>query len=344
MVRLRSYAKLNLILSVGPPEPPTAAFPGYHPIASWFHAINLFDEVEVEPSIDVASRPTNQTTPASPSAADSPLPSASLDISWASDAARPSPIDWPASKDLCVRAHAALQKHVARPLPCQIRVRKRIPVGGGMGGGSSNAAATLRALNLCFSLGLAGRTLREIGAALGSDVPFFLDDAAIDSPHDPRHDPANPPRPALVSSFGERIERITPVQSSLVLVVPSFGCETRAVYRALDALDRPAWSPEHELALVRMRHAATARTGVLDPGSLFNHLTRAAASIEPRIGSVLRAAADAASRPAHMSGSGSTIFIPCRTPTAAEDAAAKVRAAIASDHSACVVLVTQLTG
>src|SRR6185295_18407432 len=123
---------VNLALSVGPPLPAGDPRAGMHPIASWMHAIDLCDEVWITRLVTGASR---------------------LDIAWADDAPRPSPIDWPSEKDLAFRAHRLLEGDTGRALPAAIRIAKRIPVGGGLGGGSSDAAATLLALNDLFALG-----------------------------------------------------------------------------------------------------------------------------------------------------------------------------------------------
>ena len=132
-------AKLNLALSVGPPNGQ-----GLHPICSWMVTVDLSDELLVtrlEP--DRLSR---------------------YAILWHPEAKRQTEIDWSITTDLAVRAHLALEAHVERRLPVQLKLEKRIPVGGGLGGGSSDAATMLLALNELFELGLSSAELAEIGA------------------------------------------------------------------------------------------------------------------------------------------------------------------------------------
>lgn len=80
----------------------------------------------------------------------------------------------PADQDLCVRAARALQQATQCKLGVDISIEKRIPMGGGLGGGSSDAATMLLALNQLWSLHLSRQTLMQIGVRLGADVPFFV--------------------------------------------------------------------------------------------------------------------------------------------------------------------------
>ena len=168
---ITAYAKLNLALSVGPPVPPR----GYHPIASWFVCIGLSDTLRL-----------TRLQPGSPSR---------HTIRWAPGAPRPTPIDWPVERDLAVRAHRLLEHHTGRPLPVDMTVDKRIPVGAGLGGGSSDAAAALRALNTLFSLGLPADQLRALASHLGSDIPFFIDEDPDPPPPPPPPNAPHPPPP-----------------------------------------------------------------------------------------------------------------------------------------------------
>lgn len=282
----RAYAKVNLALAVGPAIAPARAGAGYHPIASWLHAIDLFD--------DVAARR---------------LPEGAASrhrVAWAADAPRPSPIDWPIEKDLAVRAHRALEAAAGQELPVELTVTKRVPVGGGFGGGSSDAAATLVLLDELFGLGLGRERLAAIGLKLGSDVPFFVDDA--------------PPRPAVVAGLGERVERQRRVEGEVVLVLALFGCATGAVYRAFD-----------ERAGAELREApvkSLAAGGRIESGALFNDLAWAAERAEPRLGELRRRAEAVAGGPVQMTGSGSALFIPV-APGSGAAVEAKLRAKLA---------------
>ena len=80
----------------------------------------------------------------------------------------------PAEQDLCVRAARLLQRECNCPVGVDIGLEKRIPMGGGLGGGSSDAATTLLALNKLWNLGLSRARLMQLGLSLGADVPVFI--------------------------------------------------------------------------------------------------------------------------------------------------------------------------
>jgi 4-diphosphocytidyl-2-C-methyl-D-erythritol kinase len=260
-VTRRAPAKVNLALSVGAAEP-SGAKAGWHRIASWMVCLDLADTVTVKPAEGTSHR-----------------------VVWASDAVKPSPIDWPIERDLAVRAHRALEAKLGRELLCEMVVEKRIPVGGGLGGGSSDAASALLALREAFGLAVSDDELAAIGARLGSDVPFFVD---------PDH------RPALVTGFGETIERTPAVRGELLLLVPPFGCGTPEVYRAFDAI-KGSGGPEE----ARVREMA--RAG-LEPSAWFNDLESAAFRVEPRLAQIRDRASEVLGTRVMMTGSGSTLL------------------------------------
>ena len=115
--------------------------------------------------------------------------------------------------DLIVRAARALQAATGSRAGAHIGVHKRIPTQAGMGGGSSDAASTLLALNRLWQLNLPLRALSDIGLALGADVPFFL------GGHN-----------AWVEGIGEQIRPIQLPTGRFLVVKPQAGLETRAIF------------------------------------------------------------------------------------------------------------------
>lgn len=274
-ITARAHAKVNLALAVGPPRP-ASPFAGYHPIASWMHAVSLADDLELTQA-----------------------PTTAYDLAW-SDAR---PVEWAPEQDLAARAHRALEALVGRPLPVRLRLRKSIPAGGGLGGGSADAAATLLALRDLFTLDVTDTALTACAHALGTDIPFFLD------PDSWRQ--SLPPRPALVTGLGDHTARLTRRTGFLTLFCPPFGCPTGAVYKAFDAAPTAACDEP------RVRALTLAPT--IDPHALFNDLALAAERAEPRLADTRRALAAALDTPVHVSGSGSTLFalihsVPVGTP------------------------------
>lgn len=302
---LRARAKINLCLSVSPPLPAGATDEagrprgGWHRICSWFAPIELADEVTIERLAEGGRGAASR-----------------FEVVWAptKKGGANAPIEWPLEKDLGVRAHALLQQHLGRDLPVHVRVVKHIPAGGGLGGGSADAAAVLLGLRELFAPTLAVSTLVELSKSLGSDIAFFLDDAhggGVDASHGlgstlPRRQapPATPPpRPAIVSNFGDRIERIaSPVKGlGLVLIVPGYGCPTPAVYGAYDRSPR-----ELREAAVR---ALAARSDSLVGEDLFNDLEAPACAVAPELGALLTRLRACHDLPrVHVTGSGSTLF------------------------------------
>ncbi|MEZ6235313.1 MAG: hypothetical protein R3B68_14085 [Phycisphaerales bacterium] len=286
---LRSYAKVNLCLAVSPPEPAGGPRAGWHRIVSWFHAIDLCDDIEIERADATA-----------------------YERAWAADAPRPTPIDWPEEADLMVRAHHALEAHIGRALPIRLRARKRIPTGGGLAGGSSNAAAVLMGVAALYDFGLDIETLRALSRPLGSDVAYFL--CAGDGP----------PAPALVSGFGAIIEPAAAASGTVHLVLPPFGCQTPAVYKAFDTLAPRPFMEDAARAL-----SITGGAPREWESSLFNDLGPAAEAVEPRLAN-MRKAMERAGHRVHMTGSGSTLFtVGERAPEA---------------FGGCVVVATRLRG
>lgn len=279
VIARRAPAKLNLALAVGPPR----AEDGYHPICSWMATIDLADELLVTRlEDDRLSR---------------------YAILWHDEAPVRSDIDWSITRDLAVRAHLMLEQVMGRSLPVQLKLEKRIPVGGGLGGGSSNAASMLVATRELFGLDLDDEALIQLGHRLGSDVPFFVHAALRDERGEAERGAA------VISGLGEAIETSLALRATGVLILPGFGCATGSVYRAFDA---EPMATDHDGFHARAERVGSLAAGAAAPGweeGLFNDLATAAQTVSPALREVLDTAADIAERPAHVTGSGSACFI-----------------------------------
>lgn len=124
---------------------------------------------------------------------------------------------WFYQKDLSFRAAKLLQEHTKSKFGANIKIKKVIPSGAGMGGGSSNAAAVLMVLNQLWETNLSCKELMHLGLQLGADVPFFIQG-----------------RNALVTGIGEIIQPIEIPQLYFVIVKPDFHITTKNVFCSLN--------------------------------------------------------------------------------------------------------------
>jgi len=124
----------------------------------------------------------------------------------------------PTEKNIIFKAVSLFREKTGFKKGLKIRVKKRIPLGGGLGGGSTDAAAVLLALNKLAGSPCSRENLSEMAALLGSDVPFFIHEIAA----------------ALVTGRGELISPIKAPKLSLVLVNPGFHSDTAAAYKLID--------------------------------------------------------------------------------------------------------------
>ena len=204
-----------------------------------------------------------------------------------------------------MRAHLLLEREIGRPLPVQLKLDKRIPVGGGLGGGSSDAASMLLAVRELFDLDIDDDALRDLAMELGSDVPFFLQS------RDDRSGVG--PGPAVIEGLGDRCTPVRPVHPSsahLVLVLPEFGCPTGGVYRAFDHLIvDDAGECDHVLRDVEVHKLAS--TGEVRAEELFNDLAAPAQQVQPMLSAVIANIERAIGATAQVTGSGSSLFLPC---------------------------------
>jgi 4-diphosphocytidyl-2-C-methyl-D-erythritol kinase len=188
-------------------------------------------------------------------------------------------------ESLVGRALAAFRARADLP-PLRVTIDKRIPVAGGLGGGSADAAAALRAANRLAGGALEEAELRELGRGLGADVPSQIR-----------------PQPALVTGAGEHVEALRLPALWLVLVPSERGLSTAEVYAELDRLGA---------GRDRLRPQALSRLAGKDAGQLAqaaeNDLEAAALSLRPELEQTLADLRGAGALAARLSGSGPTAF------------------------------------
>jgi 4-diphosphocytidyl-2-C-methyl-D-erythritol kinase len=262
-VRVFAPAKLNLGLRIL-----GRRADGYHEIESVFAPLDLADEIELE----IAEATRGEVT---------------LALSGAPEGV---PAD---ATNLAARAAVEFLSAAGLARAVRIRLSKWIPAAAGLGGGSSDAGAVLRALAASFPDALDAEAVARLALRLGADVPFFL-----------------APRPARVGGIGERIEPIADLpRFDCVLANPGIPLSTAAVFAAYDADPTPADpAPDPALGL-----------------DLANDLEPAAGRLCPPIGPLRERLRELGARAVGLSGSGPTVF--GIFPDAAEAASALARAA-----------------
>jgi 4-diphosphocytidyl-2-C-methyl-D-erythritol kinase len=254
--RVAAEAKVNLMLHVGDRRED-----GYHDVATILARIELHDDVVVR----LLRRGISLTVAGDPSLEN-------------------------VETNLASRAARAYMELARWPPGCGIHIEKRIPVGAGLGGGSSDAAAALRALDSLSPHPLGTAELARVGARLGADVAFFTHDTPM----------------ALGTGRGELIEPLPPLPERwLALVMPSFPIATAEAY---------AWLAAH-----RARSAAASSIDRIDVQMIasdwstlakhaINDFEPVVHARHPEIAAFRRALRDAGAFMAMMSGSGSAVF------------------------------------
>lgn len=182
-IKLKAYAKINLTLDViGKREN------GYHDVQMVMQQIDLHDIVTLETREGGISLESESEF----------LPKNDTNIAW--------------------RAAEAVSKHVGRELGVHIIIEKNIPVAAGLAGGSTDAAAVIRGLNIMYDLGLSLEEMMEIGVTIGADVPFCIMGGT-----------------ALAEGIGEELSKIDLSKPFwIVLSKPSVGVSTKKIYEALN--------------------------------------------------------------------------------------------------------------
>ena len=182
-ISCKAYAKINLCLRVLGKRPD-----GYHDIFSLMQAIDLCDDISFK-RIDEEAIKIKCNDPDVPTGDD----------------------------NLIARAFLAMKRKYSLSGGLDVRLHKRIPAGAGLGGGSSDCAAAIRAVDEIFQLSLTSSEMVQIGASLGSDVPFFFSSGS-----------------AVVTGRGDIVRNIKlPLSYFILLVVPKIHISTKAIYSKL---------------------------------------------------------------------------------------------------------------
>jgi len=267
----RAPAKVNLFLRVMAREES-----GYHQIETLFQALELADEVSL--------RILPASVPANPSGID-------LEVEGV-----PARALGPPESNLAVRAARLFLEAVSRtgvhPPRLRIHLRKRIPHGAGLGGGSSDAAAVLRGLNELLGTPLSPGELAALGGRLGADVAFFLCGSPL----------------ALAWGRGDRLLPLPPLpRVPVVLLLPPRRIATPEAYGVLarwrEETNRST-PPARVFAPITSPWSDWTRAGM----EAENDFEAALATAYPELAHLRRTLEDAGARPALLSGSGSAVF------------------------------------
>ena len=246
-------AKINLFLEVLCKRPD-----GFHEINSAFQAVSLYDklafELSDEPGIQIST-------------------TMNVDL----------PID---QNNLIYRAFEAVDQRFSLERGLQVILEKNIPISAGLGGGSADAAATIKAVNILFDMGLSDHQMAEIGLEVGSDVPFFFSNGQ-----------------ALVSGRGETVKMAEfPTDYQLVLVTPDLAVSTAKAYAGLKMdLTKPK-NP------FRLSRCSTVGNLVLELQLTGNDFEKIHFLSYPELGRIKNGLQDLGASLVRLSGSGPTIF------------------------------------
>jgi 4-diphosphocytidyl-2-C-methyl-D-erythritol kinase len=252
VLTLKAFAKVNLVLEVL-----GRRADGYHEIASVMQTVSLYDVLTLEPASHIK-----------------------LDFSLPG---------LPDRANIVLKAAEALAKFAGCSMGAVIGLEKNIPVGAGLGGGSSDAAAVLRGLNRLWRLELTREQLAAIGAGLGSDVPFFIYGGAC-----------------LIGGRGERVTPLADLdQAWFVLLRPDMAVspdKTAALYR----LVKPGHYTSGDLSS-GMRELFENR-GEAKPAPLYNVFEKVAPAAFPGLDKYMEEFLKAGAPEVHLAGSGPVLF------------------------------------
>jgi 4-diphosphocytidyl-2-C-methyl-D-erythritol kinase len=253
-VRLRAFAKVNYALDVL-----GLRADGYHEVITVMQSISLTDEVELC------------------------CAAAGFDLSL-----EPEEVEiGPQERNTTYLAWKALQRLTGKELPVKVTLRKEIPAGAGLGGGSANAAAVLVGLDELFGLGLRVDELRGIGVGIGADVPFCISGGT-----------------ALGEGVGEILTPLpAPPAHHLVVAKPSRSADTAGIYRAYDEAETESINSVKPVVSALLSYNLPALAAAVG-----NDLASVTRGIIPEVARLGRTLLASGALGASMSGSGTAVF------------------------------------
>jgi 4-diphosphocytidyl-2-C-methyl-D-erythritol kinase len=262
-VHVRAPGKINVFMRVGDVQND-----GYHDVATAYQAVSLYEDVRAWPDDEFSVSFTG------------PIDTSAL------------PTD---ASNLALRAAKLLARTVGVPGGVHLEIEKHVPIAGGMGGGSADAAATLVACDAMWGTALGKEELHALAAKLGADVPFALTGGT-----------------AIGTGRGDRLSPALATGSfHWVLAVAEFGLSTPAVYRELDRrreetmrLASAGVAPVVDATVLQALRAGDAHRLA---ASLHNDLQEAALGLAPGLGGILELGETHGALAGLVSGSGPTV-------------------------------------
>lgn len=219
------------------------------------------------------------------------------------------PQNYPLESDLVFKAAKALKEYANCALGADVHLTKVMPLGAGLGGGSADAAATLRLLNRLWNLNLPFETLESIGARLGADVPFLVRGGT-----------------AFAEGIGERLTFVEPLDlpegAALLIATPLDAVPTKDAYAGVPKSGPDRW--EQYKAAWSAQSSSTIPQ-YLNPASYFNAFEISVFPTHPLVAEMKQKFIELGADVALMSGSGASVFGIFKTKELAEKAAAALK-------------------
>ncbi|NLB80073.1 MAG: 4-(cytidine 5'-diphospho)-2-C-methyl-D-erythritol kinase [Clostridiaceae bacterium] len=248
---LKSPAKLNLTLDVVGKRQD-----GYHLIESVMQTVSLCDEIHLMKAKELSIQ---------------------TDVSFIPDG----------PGNIAFRAAELFFKTTQKTGGVSIKIKKNIPVGAGLGGGSSNAASVLHGLNIMYDANLTKQQLEKMGLELGTDVPFFFTKGVC-----------------LATGLGQELKPInSQIKATVVIIKPNFSVSTKFAYKKLDKIGTQH-TPNTDAMITALQSGSVNEVGA----NLYNAFESVISAAHPQILTIKQLLINAGAQGAQMTGSGSAVF------------------------------------